>query len=1369
MPLNSLRRTQRYGAHSLGIFLAALAILGCDPIINNSEGDPSAQNPITSTPVVRTDLVISPASVTLTTQSAATFTATGGSNTYTFELIAGVGSISASGEYLSGAAAGTAVIRVTDSEGTSALASALVYAPLQLNPIAQTVLMSGTISFSGSHGVTPYSYSISSGEGTIDPHSGFFTAPASTGTTIVRITDSIGNTSDSSVTINPSLSITPTSAELAVNNNSVFAPSGGIPPYSFSVSSGSGSVGATSGIYAAPAAAGNANVTLSDSAGNTAVASITIRPALSVGPGVVTLAVNNETPFLASGGVSPYVYSVAFGGGSIDPGTGLYTAPATSGSAVVLATDSLGNTASASVTIKPALAISPTAAALGATGQTTFSATGGLAPYTFSVIGTGTIGATTGAYTAPGSFGTDTVRVTDSLGNTSNATVAISNALSISPANITVAINNQIAFSASGGVAPYTYAITGGGGSIVAETGQYTAPSIAGSATVQVTDAALGTSTATVTVNSALAITPTSVTLSVNNTASFGASGGVGARTFSIQSGGGVIDPVSGAFTAPATSGTTIVAVTDTFGNVRTSTVAVRSALSVTPSTKYLVINSTTVIEPSGGVPPFTYAITAGPGIIDAGTGAFTAPAASGQTTTIQVTDALLNTTLTTVISVKPVQIASTRSSSCARMDNGTVQCWGANDYGQLGNGTFQDSANPVQVPGVTNVTQLAGATTGAFICALITDGTIQCWGDNSTAQMGVGTSVGAQTQPVQVSGISTATAISVGSNFACALLADTTIQCWGYNSSGQLGDGTVTQRSLPVSGGGGISTVTSVAAGGSHVCVALADGTAKCWGSNGSGQLGNGTTSIAATTAPESVMGLSNITEVFAGSNFSCAIASGSLHCWGTNGYGQLGLGNVDSFTTPQDTGMIGITSLSVGYATACAIFNTPAVKCWGATSNGTIGDGTTASRSLPTAVSGLSTAISISANGSSSGAFACALQDTGEIQCWGWNLNGQLGNGAAYSVSKPVTALGLSLPATAVTTGGNHTCALLSDGTIQCWGSNGYGQLGDGTTTSSLAPVSVSGINNAIAIDAGYAHTCALLSDQTVQCWGYNAYGQVGDGSTISRNLPVPVSDISTASAISVGYHHACAKLNDATMTCWGANGQGQLGDNTVANRSVPILVQGLGSSITSFSAGKGLSDRHATCAVLDSGTAKCWGSNSYGQIGDGTQTNQSLPTDVLNLTGITQIMSGAQMACAVLDTGEVSCWGYNNSGQLGNGTAVTSYLPNTTVIGISNPTSLAMSSAHVCALFDGGTIRCWGSNGRGQIGAGTSGGSYSVPIPVSDSSNFAAIAAGFDRSCALTSTGTVKCWGSNFYGETGNGIYGGDRYFPVGVVFQ
>jgi alpha-tubulin suppressor-like RCC1 family protein len=509
---------------------------------------------------------------------------------------------------------------------------------------------------------------------------------------------------------------------------------------------------------------------------------------------------------------------------------------------------------------------------------------------------------------------------------------------------------------------------------------------------------------------------------------------------------------------------------------------------------------------------------------------------------------------------------------------------------------------------------------------------------------------------------------LAAGGDRTCEVRSNGAVACWGENTSGGLGDGT---SGLDQAGWGesdvevvvsGISNATAVTAGNQHTCALLSSGTIDCWGSNSNGQLGDGTTNDS--PSPVAVSGISNATAVTAGNQHTCALlSSGTIDCWGSNSYGQLGNGTngtpiVDVNSTaqavkvPRVLGSVSAVALGGGHG--CALLQTGVLVCWGSNSNGQLGDGVVSGVAFtPVGVSGVTNATAITAGDE----HTCALLSGGSVDCWGSNSNGQLGDGSQGVVNSswtPVAVLGLS-SATAITAGSDHSCALISDGTVDCWGWNNHGQLGDGTTTDSPTPQAVSGIANAIAIAAGGEHTCALISDGTVDCWGWNYRGQLGDGTTIDSPTPVAVSGVTNAVAITGGQGHSCALLSDGTVECWGSNLFDQLGDGGTADSATPVPVSGIGSAIAVSA-----QESWSTCALLSGGTVECWGEGTSGELGNGALANSPAPVPALNLTDATSVATGSGYACAVRSTGRATCWGASDLGELGDGTQRTPPLP-------------------------------------------------------------------------------------------------------------
>jgi alpha-tubulin suppressor-like RCC1 family protein len=325
---------------------------------------------------------------------------------------------------------------------------------------------------------------------------------------------------------------------------------------------------------------------------------------------------------------------------------------------------------------------------------------------------------------------------------------------------------------------------------------------------------------------------------------------------------------------------------------------------------------------------------------------------------------------------------------------------------------------------------------------------------------------------------------------------------------------------------------------------------------------------------------------------------------------------------------------STSSGQRFGCTV-RSGSVWCWGENSIGQLGNGTVTSSSAPVQVAGVVGAEMVVA-----GQYhACALLGNGTVRCWGSRVHGQVGNGAGFGGQLTSAAVAGVGDAVQLSAGASHTCALRSNGTIVCWGSNWAGQLGDGTTTNRLVPTLVSGINTAVSVTSGWDHTCAVLSDTSARCWGSNLNMQTGDGNFLLRGdrlRAVVVKDIVNVVSLTAGRWHTCASFGDATMRCWGNNNAGQVGDGSYVNWWYPYLVPNM-SSVVSISAG----EEH-TCASLGDATMRCWGNNDAGQVGDGTYEPRRTAVQVAGMSGSTSAAAGQSGSCTVDHLGAIWCWG-------------------------------------------------------------------------------------------------------------------------------
>jgi alpha-tubulin suppressor-like RCC1 family protein len=382
-------------------------------------------------------------------------------------------------------------------------------------------------------------------------------------------------------------------------------------------------------------------------------------------------------------------------------------------------------------------------------------------------------------------------------------------------------------------------------------------------------------------------------------------------------------------------------------------------------------------------------------------------------------------------------------------------------------------AAPGAQPSGAASADILAIAAGDFHTCAVTSGGGVECFGLNDYGQLGDGTNTGPQLcnttacsdTPVVVSGLSTGvSAVAAGGDFTCALTSGGGVECWGRNNWGQLGNGTTTDSSVPVAVSGLSSGVAAISAGNGTACALTSSGSVACWGLNALGQLGNGTISGPQTCdsspcseTPVPVSGLSSgVVAITVGNDHNCALAATqALECWGLNNYGQLGDGTMGGSATCE--------------AEPCA--------------------------DTPVPVSVLSSTVAAISAGDG---FNCVLTSGGGVECWGWNGWYQLGDGSGDTSVVPVSPSGLSSGVSAIDVGGDSLspCAAMSSGGVECWGNNSAGQLGDATATGSV-PVIVSGLSSAVsAISGGYMHNCALTTTHAVECWGDDRFGQLGDG---------------------------------------------------------------------------------------------------------------------------------------------------------------------------------------------------------------------------------------------------------------------------------
>ncbi len=564
--------------------------------------------------------------------------------------------------------------------------------------------------------------------------------------------------------------------------------------------------------------------------------------------------------------------------------------------------------------------------------------------------------------------------------------------------------------------------------------------------------------------------------------------------------------------------------------------------------------------------------------------------------------------------------------------------------------------------------------------------------------------------------------------------------------------------------------TFTAVAVGATHAC-GVANGTVYCWGTSSNGALGLGGTTVAQvpTAVTSGDLGDKTVTDVTAGTDFTCAVSSGKAYCWGLGTNGQLGNGSQSSSTTPKAvSSLTGITSISAGAAHACAVADGVAY-CWGKGTNGQLGDGGTSQKETPTAVrtDGVLSGRTVSRI-SAGGAHSCVVAD-GNAYCWGLNTKGQLGDGTTTQRTTPVAVdvsgvlMGRSV--SVISTGSSHTCAI-ADGRAFCWGLGTSGQLGNAASTNRTSPVAVDRTvmsGTVTAISGGDLHTCAVAGGNAY-CWGTGQNHGLGNDVTVSSNVPVTAIgslDGRKVTAISAGSDTGCAVAKNSPAACWGWGSDYVMGDDSPSNNKVPSDV-----TLTGLACPDGSVRTSDTTCSLTQGTdyyyrlgysIGTWTAPDSTWVEETTKTRAALTPSATSKTS-SSISLGWDTASEPHKAYTEYTLQRSTSSDGSDPVALTvtgdtSY----TDVGGLDPTrsfsTVATGGSHTCGII-GSDLYCWGLNSNGQLGLGDSN-PRTVPTKVTalDDKTVTAVSAGTNYTCAIAD-GKVYCWGEGTSGQLGNG---------------
>jgi len=626
----------------------------------------------------------------------------------------------------------------------------------------------------------------------------------------------------------------------------------------------------------------------------------------------------------------------------------------------------------------------------------------------------------------------------------------------------------------------------------------------------------------------------------------------------------------------------------------------------------------------------------------------------------------------------------------------------------------------------------------GSFhTCALTTTGGVGCWGDNSYGQLGKDANISGTPGngvPTPVLGLSSGvSSITAGTRHTCALTTTGGVKCWGENDSGQLGDGTTTNRGAPVDVAGLGTGVKDIKASDRATCALIDDGTVKCWGLLNSNY----------GKSPYTISGLENIKAIAVGEKHACAITSANtVKCWGDNGTGALGNGTTTDSNTPIDVNLSNVASITTGgsfyIASTCAITTDNSVYCWGYSVEKT-----------PTLIEN-NPDKSILFKQKSEGMGGCAITQYGDVRCW--SKENFLSQKIYGLDDKPIDiALGFS-----------HTCVLDANGTAKCWGNNSYNTLGDisiiGSSTST--PVSVKGsdgieLNFGVAspittathptnisptVSASYSSNFAVNNKGQLLGWGDTQTGNTFLG-TSSSSHEYPILIMSDVKDVSAGLDVILALRTDNSLWAWGIySGRDTRPTPNSTNRRLyyPVKIM---DNVIKISAG-----RYHALALKSDGTVWAWGKNSDGEIGNNTTTKQITPVQVLS--DVKEIAAGYNISFAIKNDGTLWGWGDGQHGRLDSDALipVKQQLAETFYF-----SKVSADATHVLALDGTGKVWAWGDNSDGQLGTNNTTDS-SVPVHIMDSVTDIQVFG--SSSFALKSDGSLFVWGDNYYGQLGTG---------------